>query len=137
MLATTLERTRTWAALTGRITSGSLRPNQTIHALHHDGRLIETTRVSKVLAFRGLERRPIDVGEAGDIVAIAGVTEATVADTLCDPSVETPLPAQPVDPPTLSMTFRINDGPGRPGGDRLKRVIRDRLPRNRAQRCNR
>ena len=82
-----------------------------------------------MLAFRGLERVPVDQAEAGDIVAIAGMSEATVADTLCDPSVETPLPAQPVDPPTLSMTFRINDGPfaGQEGDKVQSRVIRDRL----------
>jgi GTP-binding protein len=132
MLATTLEADPYLGRiLTGRITSGSVRPNQTIHALHHDGKLIETARVSKVLAFRGLERRAIEVGEAGDIVAIAGVTEATVADTLCDPAVVVPLPAQPVDPPTLSMTFRINDGPlaGQEGDKVQSRVIRERLLR--------
>ena len=130
MLATTLEvDPYLGRILTGRITSGTVRPNQTIHALRHDGRLIEVARVSKVLAFRGLERQPIEVGEAGDIVAIAGVTEATVADTLCDPSVEAPLPAQPIDPPTLSMTFRINDGPlaGQEGDKVQSRVIRERL----------
>ncbi len=130
MLATTLEADPYLGRiLTGRITSGTLRPNQNIHALHHDGQLIETARVSKVLAFRGLERQPIEVGEAGDIVAIAGVSEATVADTLCDPTVESPLPAQPIDPPTLSMTFRINDGPlaGQEGDKVQSRVIRDRL----------
>ena len=85
--------------------------------------------MTKVLAFRGLERTAIDVGEAGDIVAIAGISESTVADTLCDPSVETPLPAQPIDPPTLSMNFRINDGPfaGQEGDKVQSRVIRDRL----------
>ena len=94
-----------------------------------DGKLIETTRVTKVLAFRGLERTAVDLVEAGDIVAIAGVTEATVADTLCDPTVETPIPAQPIDPPTLTMTFRINDGPfaGQEGDKVQSRVIRDRL----------
>jgi GTP-binding protein len=92
---------------------------------------VETFRVSKVLAFRGLERRGIDVGEAGDIVAIAGLSEASVADTLCDPSVEEPIPAQPIDPPTLAMTFRINDGPlaGQEGDKVQSRVIRNRLVR--------
>ncbi len=130
MLATTLEADPYLGRiLTGRITSGTLRPNQAIHALHHDGRVIETARISRVLAFRGLERRPIDIGEAGDIVAIAGLTEATVADTICDPAVDEPLPAQPVDPPTLSMTFRINDGPlaGQEGDKVQSRVIRERL----------
>jgi len=130
MLATTLEvDPYLGRILTGRITSGTVRPNQTIKALRHDGRLVETARVTKVLAFRGLERQPIEVGEAGDIVAIAGITEATVADTLCDPSVEVPLPAQPIDPPTLTMTFRINDGPlaGQEGDKVQSRVIRERL----------
>jgi GTP-binding protein len=130
MLATTLEAdSYLGRILTGRITSGSVRPNQAVKALRRDGLPIETGRVTKVLAFRGLERQPIEVGEAGDIVAIAGLTEATVADTLCDVAVEFPLPAQPVDPPTLSMTFRINDGPlaGREGDKVQSRVIRDRL----------
>ena len=85
--------------------------------------------MTKVLAFRGLERTAVDVAEAGDIVALAGITEATVADTLCDPLVEKPILGQPVDPPTLSMTFRINDSPfvGREGDKVQSRVIRDRL----------
>jgi GTP-binding protein len=130
MLATTLEADPYLGrVLTGRITSGSIKPNQTIKALSRDGKVIETTRVTKVLAFRGLERTAIDEALAGDIVAVAGVTEATVADTLCDPAVETPLPAQPIDPPTLSMTFRINDGPlaGQEGDKVQSRVIRERL----------
>ena len=130
LLATTLEADPYLGrVLTGRITSGSIKPNQTIKALSRDGKVIETTRVTKVLAFRGLERTAIDEALAGDIVAVAGVTEATVADTLCDPAVETPLPAQPIDPPTLSMTFRINDGPlaGQEGDKVQSRVIRERL----------
>jgi GTP-binding protein len=130
MLATTLEADAYLGRiLTGRVLSGTLKPNQTIKALSRDGKLIETTRVTKVLAFRGLERTAVDLVEAGDIVAIAGVTDATVADTLCDPSVDTPIPAQPIDPPTLTMTFRINDGPfaGQEGDKVQSRVIRDRL----------
>ena len=82
-----------------------------------------------MLAFRGLERTAVDVAEAGDIVAIAGITQATVADTLCDPEVTTPFLAQPIDPPTLAMLFRINDGPfaGQEGDKVQSRVIRDRL----------
>src|SRR5665811_350518 len=97
--------------VTGRITSGSVKPNQPVKVLDHDGKLIETGRITKLLAFRGLERVPVDEVEAGDIVAIAGLPEATVAMTICDPSVETPIPAQPIDPPTLAMTFRVNDSP--------------------------
>ncbi|HKD58756.1 MAG TPA: translational GTPase TypA [Hyphomicrobiaceae bacterium] len=132
MLATTLEADPYLGRiLTGRITSGSVRPGQTIKAMNRDGVLIETARVTKVLAFRGLERSAVDLAEAGDIVAVAGVTQATVADTLCDPSVETALPAQPIDPPTLAMMFRINDGPfaGQEGDKLQSRVIRDRLLR--------
>ena len=130
MLATTLEADPYLGRiLTGRISSGSIKPNQTIKAMRRDGMFIETTRVTKVLAFRGLNRVALDIAEAGDIVAIAGVTEATVADTLCDPTVERPILGQPVDPPTLSMTFRINDSPfaGREGDKVQSRVIRDRL----------
>jgi len=132
MLATTLEADPYLGRiLTGRITAGSVRPGQTIKAMNRDGVLIETGRVTKVLAFRGLERTAVDLAEAGDIVAVAGVAQATVADTLCDPAVETALPAQPIDPPTLAMMFRINDGPfaGQEGDKLQSRVIRDRLLR--------
>jgi GTP-binding protein len=132
MLATTLEANPFLGrVLTGRIRSGSVKPNQTVKALSHDGRLVETGRVSKVLAFRGLERQPIEEGQAGDIVAIAGLVKATVADTLCDPAIDVAIPAQPIDPPTLTMTFRINDGPlaGKEGDKVQSRVIRERLLR--------
>jgi GTP-binding protein len=130
LLATTLEADPYLGrVLTGRITSGSVRPNQAIKALRRDGSLIETGRVTKVLAFRGLDRTGVDLAEAGDIIAIAGITQATVADTLCDPSVETAFAAQPIDPPTIAMLFRINDGPfaGQEGDKVQSRVIRDRL----------
>ena len=99
--------------------------------LDHDGKLIETGRITKVLAFRGLERVPVDEAEAGDIVALAGLPNATVAMTICDPSVETPMPAQPIDPPTLAMMFRVNDSPlaGTEGDKVTGRMIRDRLLR--------
>jgi GTP-binding protein len=132
MLATTIEADPFLGRiLTGRVTSGAVKPGMTVKALSRDGKLIEQGRVSKVLAFRGLERQPIDEGQAGDIVAVAGLTKATVADTLCDPAVTEPLPAQPIDPPTLTMTFRINDGPlaGQEGDKVQSRVIRERLLR--------
>jgi GTP-binding protein len=117
--------------VTGRIRSGSVRPNQAVKVLDRDGNLIEQDRVTKVLAFRGLERQPIDEGLAGDIVAIAGLPEATVSHTLCDPQLNVPVPAQPMDPPTLTMTFRINDSPlaGTEGDKVQSRVIRERLLR--------
>ncbi len=117
--------------ITGRITSGTIRPNQPIKALARDGKLIEQGRISKILSFRGIERLAIDEAEAGDIVAIAGLTKATVADTLCAPDVETPLPAQPIDPPTVAMTFLVNNSPlaGTEGDKVTSRMIRDRLLR--------
>ena len=115
--------------LTGRVTSGTVKPNQTVKVLARDGSLVESGRVSKVLAFRGLQREPIEVGEAGDIVSISGLQKANVADTFVDPSVDTPIEAQPIDPPTLSMTFRVNDSPlaGTEGDKVTSRVIWDRL----------
>jgi GTP-binding protein len=117
--------------VTGRITSGTIKPNQPVKVLDHDGTLVETGRVTKVLAFRGLERVPVDEAEAGDIVAIAGLPNATVAHTICAPEVETPIPAQPIDPPTLAMMFRVNDSPlaGTEGDKVTGRMIRDRLLR--------
>jgi GTP-binding protein len=117
--------------ITGRISSGAVRSNQTIKALSHDGRLIEQGRVSKILAFRGIERQPIDVGEAGDIIAIAGLGKGTVADTFCALEVTEPLHAQPIDPPTVAMFFLVNDSPlaGTEGDKVTSRVIRDRLLR--------
>jgi GTP-binding protein len=117
--------------VTGRITSGTVAPNQSVKVLDHDGRLIEQGRISKVLAFRGLERVGLDEASAGDIVSIAGLPNATVAQTICAPEVTEPLPAQPIDPPTLSMTFRVNDSPlaGTEGDKVTSRMIRDRLLR--------
>ncbi len=130
MLSTTIEANPYLGRiLTGRISSGSVKPNQSIKALDRDGKLIEQGRVSKVLAFRGLERTPVEEAKAGDIVALAGLSKATVADTLCAGEVTEAIAAQPIDPPTLSMTFRVNDGPlaGKEGDKVQSRVIRDRL----------
>jgi len=115
--------------ITGRINSGSIKPNQAVKVLHADGKTIETGRISKILAFRGIERQPIDEAYAGDIVAIAGLSKGTVADTFCDPAVAEPLQAQPIDPPTVTMSFIVNDSPyaGTEGDKVTSRVIRDRL----------
>ncbi len=117
--------------LTGRIASGTAKHNLTIKALARDGSVIEQGRITKLLAFRGLERVPVDEASAGDIVAIAGLTKATVADTICVPSIDTPIKAQPIDPPTLSMTFSVNNSPlaGTEGDKLTSRQIRDRLLR--------
>ncbi|MEL6790133.1 MAG: translational GTPase TypA [Pseudomonadota bacterium] len=130
MLATTLEADPFLGRiLTGRISTGIIRPNTTLKALSSDGDEIERVRITKVLAFRGLKRQPIDEARPGDIVAIAGYTNASVADTLCDLPVDTALPAQPIDPPTLSITLAPNDSPlaGREGSKVQSRVIRERL----------
>src|SRR5690625_2937 len=132
MLATTLEADPYLGRLlTGRIEEGRIKPGAHIKALMRDGKEIERFRVSKVLAFRGLTRTEIDEAEAGDIVAIAGMSDATVADTLCATDVAEALPAQPIDPPTISVTFGINDSPlaGRDGDKVQSRVIRNRLLR--------
>ncbi len=117
--------------LTGRVESGTLKSGTTIKSIARDGALIENFRVTKILAFRGLTKQPIDVAEAGDIVSIAGMSKSTVADTLCSPEVTEAIPAQPIDPPTITVTFGINDSPlaGRDGDKVQSRVIRARLMR--------
>ncbi len=115
--------------LTGRVTSGKVRANQAIHALDMDGNIIETGRASKIMTFRGLDRVPTDEAQAGDIISLAGLAVATVSNTIADVSVSVPIQAQPIDPPTLSMRFAVNDSPmaGREGTKVTSRMIRDRL----------
>jgi GTP-binding protein len=115
--------------LTGRVEAGTLSAGDTIKALSREGERVEQFRVTKILAFRGLAQQPIETAEAGDIVSLAGMSKATVADTLCDTAIDTPIPAQPIDPPTISVTFGINDSPlaGRDGKKVQSRVIRERL----------
>ena len=115
--------------LTGRVESGTLKTGETVKALSRDGSQLESFRVSKVLAFRGLSQQPIDLAEAGDIVSLAGMSKATVADSIVALEVSEALPAQPIDPPTITVTFGINDSPlaGRDGKKVQSRVIRDRL----------
>jgi len=115
--------------LTGRIEQGTARLNMPVRVLHADGKIVETGRLTKLLTFSGLDRVVVESAEAGDIIAIAGLSEATIPDTIADPAVLVPLPSMPVDPPTLAMTFRINDGPlgGREGKKVTSRQIRDRL----------
>ena len=117
--------------LTGRVTSGKVKVNQPIHALDAEGNVIETGRASKIMSFRGLERVPVDEAQAGDIISLAGLTVATVSNTIADTSVSTAIQAQPIDPPTLSMRFAVNDSPmaGREGTKVTSRMIRDRLLR--------
>ena len=115
--------------LTGRVEQGTARVNMPVKVLRADGSVVETGRLTKLLTFRGLDRVPVDVAQAGDIIAVAGLSEGTIPDTIGAPDLTAPLPAIPVDPPTLAMTFRINDGPlaGREGKKVTSRQIRDRL----------
>ncbi|MGB1547816.1 MAG: translational GTPase TypA [Alphaproteobacteria bacterium] len=132
MLVTTLEYDNYLGrVLTGRIHAGVCRVNQTVKAIGADGEPVDSGRIVQLLAFRGLERVAVSEARAGDIVAIAGLAEASVADTICDPKETTPLPAQPVDPPTLAMTFSVNDSPlaGRDGDKVTSRLIGARLAR--------
>jgi len=130
MLATILEANPYLGQLlTGRIQSGTVRTNMQVKGLSRDGTLVENGRISKILAFRGLERVPVDEAQAGDIVALAGLSKTTVADTITDPAASEAIPAQPIDPPTITMTFSVNDSPlaGREGDKVTSRMIRDRL----------
>ncbi len=132
MLATTLGGDSFLGrVLTGRIESGTLKTGQNLKAISINNELVENFRVNKILAFRGLKQQAIDTAEAGDIVSLAGMSKATVADTIAEQSVEDPIPAQPIDPPTITVTFGINDSPlaGRDGKKVQSRVIRDRLLR--------
>src|SRR6266849_6324034 len=132
MLGTTLESDPYLGrVLTGRIHSGIARINMQLKAIGRDGRIIEQGRLTKLLAFRGLERRPIEEAMAGDIIAVAGLGLTTVADTICALEIVLPLAADPIDPPTLAMTFSVNDSPlaGREGSKVTSRMIVERLRR--------
>ena len=130
MLATTLDYDPYLGrVLTGLIHSGVARLNMPVKSLGGDGRVIEQARLTKLQAYRGLERRPIEEAWAGDIIAVAGLAQTTVADTICAPEVTTPLAADPIDPPTLAITFSVNDSPlaGREGTKVTSRMIGERL----------
>ena len=131
-LATLLDRDNFMGrVITGRVQSGTIRVNDPIHAIDMDGKVIEVGRATKLMSFDGLERVPVESAQAGDIIALAGLEKATVANTICDPSVSEPIAAQPIDPPTLAMRFSVNDSPlaGREGSKVTTRIIRDRLLR--------
>ncbi|MEE2969364.1 MAG: translational GTPase TypA [Pseudomonadota bacterium] len=132
MLASLLEYdTYLGRILTGRVMSGAAKVNTPVHAIDRDGKRIEFGRMTKLLAFRGIERVPVETAQAGDIIAVAGLKDTSVADTIADPEVTEPLEALPVDPPTLAMTFSINDSPysGQDGDKVTSRVIGNRLLR--------
>ncbi|MDR0967367.1 MAG: translational GTPase TypA [Rickettsiales bacterium] len=131
MLATTLEADPyVGRILTGRIESGSVRVGQSVKAINMNGDFVENAKITKIIEHRGVEKISLDSASAGDIVVVAGFSKATVADTLCDPSVSAPIPALPIDPPTLTMTFFVNTSPlaGKSGGKKLtSRMIGERL----------
>ena len=132
MLATLLDRDNFLGRiLTGRIESGTLNINDPIRAMDVNGKVVEDGRVTKLFAFQGLERVPVETAKAGDIVAIAGLMKATVSNTIGTPQITEPLHAREIDPPTLSMTFAVNDSPfaGKDGDKVQSRVIRERLER--------
>ena len=132
MLVTTMEYDPFLGRLlTGRIKAGIVRHNQQVKTLSRTGESLEQTRITKILAYRGLNRVPLDEAHAGDIVALAGMTETRVADTVAALEVTHPLPAQPIDPPTLAMTFAVNDSPlaGQDGNKLTSRLIKARLER--------
>ncbi|MCR5225429.1 MAG: translational GTPase TypA [Alphaproteobacteria bacterium] len=115
--------------LTGKILKGSANVNEAVHAIHGKKGIVERARLTKLLSYEGLKRIPIENAQCGDIVAIAGLQVATVADTIADTTVAEPLKALPIDPPTLSMIFSINDSPlaGQDGKKLTSRMIWDRL----------
>lgn len=132
MLITTLEADPYLGrVLTGRIASGVIKPNAIVQALNGEGVKLEHTRITKVLGFRGLKREGVNAARAGDIIALAGLQKASVADTICEPEVLTPIASDPIDPPTLAMTFAINDSPfaGQDGSKLTSRAIYERLMR--------
>ena len=131
-LATLLDRDNFMGrVLTGRVQSGTIKINDPIHAIDMDGKVVETGRATKLMSFDGLDRVPVESAKAGDIIALAGLEKATVANTIADPQVTEPIAAQPIDPPTLAMRFSVNDSPlaGREGSKVTSRMIRDRLMR--------
>ncbi len=115
--------------LTGRVTQGTARVNETVRALNLDGQVVETGRLTKLLRFEGTQRVPVDAVQAGDLICIAGLTKASVGDTICAPEVTEPLASTPIDPPTMSVTITVNDSPfaGKEGKKVTSTVIRERL----------
>ena len=115
--------------LIGRVVHGSANVNDQVKSINLNGDQIETGRLTKLFTFRGADRIPVDTVTAGDIICIAGLTEASVADTICNIDVTEPLQSTPIDPPTMSVTITVNDSPfaGTEGKKVTSTVIRERL----------
>jgi len=130
MLTTLLERDPYLGrVLTGRVYAGKAKVNASVHALSLDGQKVESFRLTKLQSFMGLNRVPVDEAVAGDIICVAGMEKTSVADTICDTSITTPVKSTPVDPPTMAVTITINDSPlaGTEGKKLTSTMIRDRL----------
>ena len=116
-------------SLVGKISQGTVKANQQIKAINLRGEKVDEGRLTKIFRYEGTKRVPIKIGEAGDIVIIAGLEKANVADTICDPEINEPISATPIDPPTMSITITVNSSPlaGTEGGKLTSTQIRDRL----------
>ena len=116
-------------SLVGRISQGTAKANQPIKAINLKGEKIDEGKLTKIFRYEGTKKVPIEIGEAGDIVVIAGLEKANVADTICDPELNEPIPATPIDPPTMSITISVNSSPlaGTEGKKLTSTQIRDRL----------
>ena len=116
-------------SLVGRISQGTAKANQPIKAINLKGEKVDEGKLTKIFRYEGTKKVPIEIGEAGDIVVIAGLEKANVADTICDPEVNDPIPATPIDPPTMSITVSVNSSPlaGTEGKKLTSTQIRDRL----------
>ena len=116
-------------SLVGRISQGTAKANQPIKAINLNGEKVDEGKLTKIFRYEGTKKVPIEIGEAGDIVVIAGLEKANVADTICDPELNEPIPATPIDPPTMSITISVNSSPlaGTEGKKLTSTQIRDRL----------
>ena len=115
--------------LTGKVYSGTAKVNMNVKTLNLKGDAVETGRLTKLLAFNGIDRVPVDSAVAGDIICVAGMVKSSVADTICDPAINEPIPSDPVDPPTMAVTITVNDSPyaGTEGKKLTSTMIRERL----------
>ena len=116
-------------SLVGKISQGTARANQRIKAINLKGEIVDEGRLTKIFRYEGTKKVPIEVGLAGDIVVIAGLEKANVADTICDIELNEPIKATPIDPPTMSITITVNSSPlaGTEGKKLTSTQIRERL----------
>ena len=116
-------------SLVGRISQGTAKANQPIKAINLKSEKVDEGKLTKIFRYEGTKKVPIEIGEAGDIVVIAGLEKANVADTICDPELNDPISATPIDPPTMSITISVNSSPlaGTEGKKLTSTQIRDRL----------